>query len=124
MQYIGKLNKATLGIYAKKILTDDVVLTNERKLHILENHKNDYIEIIEHISNVVLNPCEILEDFKNVDTLFLIGNLEKNHLNVVIKLNTTTNRKHPMNSIMTAWIVRDRNLRKLRQKNKTIYKHE
>lgn len=124
MQYIGKLNKATLGIYAKKILTDDVVLTNERKLHILENHKNDYIEIIEHISSVVLNPCEVLEDFKNEDTLFLIGNLEKNYLNVVIKLNTTNNRKHPMNSIMTAWIVRDRNLRKLRQKNKIIYKRE
>lgn len=32
MQCIGKLNRNRLGTYAKKMLTDDVVLTNERKL--------------------------------------------------------------------------------------------
>jgi len=124
VQYIGKLDKNKLGFYSQKILTDDVILTDERILHILENHKNDYNIIMKHISRVVLNPCEVLEDSKNVDTLFLIGKLNDNHLNVVIKLNTINDEKHPKNSIMTAWIVRKRNLQKLRERNKTIYKNE
>ena len=63
-------------------------------------------------------------DAKNKDTLFFIDKLEKNNLNVIVKLNTTNNEEHPQNSIMTAWIIRDRNLKKLEEKNKTIYKKE
>ena len=122
MQYIGKLDKEKLGKY--KLVTEEVVLTNERKNHILEDHRKDYQIIMNNIKRVVLNPREILEDIKNNDTLFFIDKLEKNNLNVVVKLNTTNNKRHPKNSIMTAWIIRDSNLRKLREKNKTIYKRE
>ena len=44
------------------------------------------------------------------------------NLNVIVKLNTTGSTEHPKNSVMTAWIIRDSNLKKLRGKNKTIYK--
>lgn len=77
-----------------------------------------------NIDRDVLTPKEVLEDSKNKDTLFFIDKLEKNNLNVVVKLNTSNSEKHPQNSIMTAWIIRDSNLRKLREKNKTIYKSE
>lgn len=124
MQYIGKLDKEKLGKYKNKLITEEVVLTDERKIHILDDHKEDYEIIMNNIKRVVLNPREILEDIKNKDTLFFIDKLEKNNLNVVVKLNTTNNKKHPKNSIMTAWIIRDKNLKKLQQKNKTIYKNE
>ena len=80
--------------------------------------------ILSNIKNVISNPNKILEDSKNDDTLFFIGKLAKNNLNVVIKLNTTNNIKHTKNSIMTAWIIRDSNLRKLEEKNNCIYKKE
>ena len=124
LHYIGKIDKTKLGEYGRKIVTDDVVLTDERKLHILEDHEKDYETIINNIDRVVLNPREVLEDSKNKDTLFLIDKLEKHNLNVVVRLNTTNNKKHPQNSVMTAWIIRDKNLRKLREKNKIIYKKE
>ena len=122
MQYIGKLDKEKLGKY--KLVTEEVVLTNERKNHILEDHRKDYQIIMNNIKRVVLNPREILEDIKNNDTLFFIEKKKKNNLNVVVKLNTTNNKRHPKNSIMTAWIIRDKNLKKLQQKNITIYKNE
>ncbi len=75
MKYIGKLDKEKLGEYKDKIVTDEVVLTDERKIHIYEDHPNDYKKIINNISRVVLNPNEILEDAKNKDTVFLIGTL-------------------------------------------------
>ena len=106
------------------LLSVDVVLTDERKLHILNKHKNDYEIILNNINNTVLNPQEVLEDYKNVDTLFFLSNLENNNLNVVVKLNTLNDNKHPQNSVMTAWIIRNSNLTKLREKNKTIYKQE
>ena len=120
MHYIGKLNKNYIGVYGNKLFTYDVVLTDERKLHILKNHQKDYKQIL----NIISNPEQILEDSKNENTLFFIGKLEKNNLNVVIKLNTTNNVKHPKNSVMTAWIIRNKNLSKLEEKNKCIYKKE
>ena len=124
MHYIGKIDINKLGKYKYKVVTDDVILTDERKLHIYQDHVKDYEAIIKNIDRVVLNPIEILEDRKNKDTLFFIGNLKENNLNVIVKLNTTNNKDHPQNSVMTAWIIRDSNLKKLREKNKTIYKNE
>ena len=124
MQYIGKIDKNKIGEYGQKMITEDVVLTDERTLHIFEDHKKDYEKIINNIDRVVLNPKEVLEDSKNKDTIFLIDKLERSNLNVVVKLNTTNSIEHPKNSVMTAWIIRDRNLKKLREKHKTIYKDE
>ena len=122
MYYIGKIDLNKIGKYKNKVATDEVILTDERKRHILNNHVNDYEKIIKNISRVILNPREILEDHKNNNTLLFIDKLEKNNLNVIIKLSTINNDKHPKNSVMTAWIIRDSNLKKLRKKNKIIYK--
>ena len=124
MHYIGKLDRKILGKYSEKVVTTDVVLAEERKRHIYQDHTKDYETIIQNIDRVVLNPREILEDSKNEDTLFFIDKLTKNSLNVIVRLNTTNNEEHPQNSVMTAWIIRDNNLRKLRERNKTIYKNE
>ena len=124
LEYIGKLDKDKLGKYKDKIITTDVVLTDERKNHIYQEHINDYDIIMKNLAKVVQNPREILEDFKNKNTIFLINKVLKDSLNVVIRLNTTNDIKHPKNSIMTAWIVRDSNLKKIRKRNKIIYKNE
>ena len=124
MQYIGKIDKQKIGYCANKITNDEIVLTEERKLHIYEEHKKDYQLIMKNIKNGVLNPNEVLKDNKNKDTLFFISKIDKNNLNVVIKLNTTNSEEHPNNSIMTAWLIRDSNLKKLREKNEIIYKSE
>lgn len=38
MQYIGKIDKNKLGEYKDKIVTEDVILTDERIKHIKEHH--------------------------------------------------------------------------------------
>ena len=98
-------------------------MTEERRKHIYDDHFNDYEIIMANIDRVVLNPNEVLEDSRNKDTLFFIDKLNKNNLNVIVRLNTTDDKEHPQNSIMTAWIIRDSNLKKIRKRNKTIYKN-
>ena len=44
------------------------------------------------LAHIIANPDEVIEDNKNKDTLFFIGKLDKNNLNIVIKLNTTNRR--------------------------------
>ena len=124
IQYIGKLNKVKIGEYADIISTDEVILTDERKKHIYKDHTKDYSRIMDNIQNTVINPDEVIEDKKNKDTLFFIKKLKSDNLNVVVKLNTTNSKEHPKNSIMTAWIIRNINLKKLREKFKCIYKSE
>lgn len=46
MHYIGKIDKGKIGAYRNKIVSDSVVLTNERKAHIYNNHPKDYEKII------------------------------------------------------------------------------
>lgn len=124
MHYIGKIKKNRIGKYANKVLNFEVILTEERRLHIYVNHTKDYKQIINNLDRVVLNPDEVLEDLKNKDTLFFIGKLEKDNLNVVVKLNVTNSKNHPKNSVMTAWLIREKNLQKLRKNGQLIYKNE
>ena len=123
-KYGKTLDKNKIGEYAKKIKSEDIVLTIEIMRHIFKNNQNDYKIIMKNIARIIANPDEVIEDNKNKDTLFFIGKLDKNNLNIVIKLNTTNSEEHPSNSIMTAWIIREINLRKVREKNKGIYKME
>lgn len=52
--YIGKLTKSKLGKYKNKILTDEVVLTNERLMeHILKKHLVDYNELRDYIKEII-----------------------------------------------------------------------
>ena len=122
MNYI-KIDINKIKKFRNIIITNEVVLTKEREIHIYNNHKKDYKEIMKNIRNAIIEPNEIIEDLKNDATLFFIKRLKKNNLNVIIKLNTTNSVKHQKNSIMTAWIIRDKNLIKLEKKNKIIYKN-
>ena len=124
MQYIGKLNKKHIGKYFEKIITNEIVLTDERKLHIYEFHYKDYNEIMHNIKKTILKPNLVIEDIKNKDTLFYVKKLKQNNLNIVIKLATVNSREHPKNSVMTAWIIRDSNLKKIKERNIIIYKYE
>ncbi len=124
LQYIGKLDVSKLKGYKEHVRSKELVLTFERKMHIKEHHMKDYVEIIKNLEETILNPDEILEDLKNDNTVMFIRKISKNSLNVIIKLSIKEDERHPYNSIMTAWIIREKNLQKLKEKNKSIYKNE
>ena len=124
MLYIGKLDKSIIGEYGDKIVTSDVILTDERKLHIYKKHFLDFDIILNNLYKAVMNPDEILDDLKNENTLMYIYKLQQHNLNVVVKLNKVNSNKDLKNSIMTAWLIREKNLKKVRRKNRIIYKNE
>lgn len=90
MQFIGKLNKEKLGIYKNLIVTEDVIITEERIKHIKEHHPGDYETYNKYLSIIIKNPDYIINDNKNINTILLLKSIynNKGNIQIVLKLNT------------------------------------
>lgn len=121
---IGKIKIELFSNISENIITDEVILTNERYVHIIEGHKEDFELYFNMITEIIQKPDYILKDFKNENTAMVIKHIDNTNLNVIVRLAVSSDEIHSKNSIMTFYRVRDKNLRKLQQKNKTIYKKE
>jgi hypothetical protein len=121
---IGKIDIKKFKKISEEILTDEVILTSERFKHIIERHKDDFELYFKNIKDVLEKPDIILEDLKNENTAMMIKHIEETNLNIIIKLVIEQDEVHTKNSIMTFYRVRDKNVRRLKEKNKIIYKKE
>ena len=124
MHYIGKINKSVFEKEFGELATDEVVLTEERIQHIKDRHIDDYNLFTRYNKVVLEDPDIILKDGKNENTVFMIKHVDETNMNIVLKLAVFEDEKHPKNSIMTAYRIRDKNVKKLEKNNKTHYKCE
>lgn len=54
----------------------------------------------------------------------VIKHINTTNINIILRLAIANDNIHTKNSIMTLYRIRDKNLIKLQEKNKTIYKKE
>lgn len=121
---LGKLNTQPLGSEFGKLKTDELIITNERIEHIKIRHPEDF-ELFEQYSLLVVNEPEfVIKDEKNKNTVFITKKLENTNLNLVVKIILETDEDDLKNSVMTFYRIRDKNLKKLINKNRTLYKKE
>lgn len=125
MQYIGKLDIEKLGKYKEKIITDEVILTEERIKHIQEHHPGDYERYSIYISEIIDNPDYIVDDSKNLDTILYIKTIKENEKNIqiVVRLNTNEKEKNKQNSILTLWKMKDKTYRQLLRNKEIIWQN-
>ena len=124
LQHIGILDKEIIEKEFGKVQTDEVVLTNERLQHIKDHHPNDFEMFEQSKESVISSPDLILKDEKHDNTIFVIKHIDETNMNIIVKLAVVEDEKHTKNSIMTAYRMRDKNVKKLADKNKTLYKKE
>ena len=124
MQYIGKIDREKLGDYKEKLVTTDVILTEERIKHIKEHHPGDYEKYGVYIKEVIRDPDYILDDNKNIDTVLYMKNIKENNKNIqiVIRLNTNKTEFNKKNSILTLWKVKNSTYNQLIRNRKVIWK--
>ena len=104
MQFICKINKNILGKYKEKIISKDVILTQERlENHILLYHKKDYEQLVPYLKDIILNPDFIIDDNRHEDTLIFLKEIDEisKHGRVVLKLALGKNSIYNKNSIIT-----------------------
>ncbi len=119
-QYKEKINKMIVGQleiskYTNEfqITTNDVILTPERRQHILDKHSevSNYLNKLDDILN---NPDAIYQQTKKEDTIWIVKRFEKN-VKLTIKLNTANNIKEKgfKNSIINMQFIRDSELKRV-----------
>ena len=124
IQSLGKINIDILSKEFGVIRTDEIIVTNERLFHIKERHPEDYILFEKYGKESVIDPDMIIRDRKHEGTVFMIKRLPDTNLNVVVRVVLETAGSKLKNSVMTFYRIRERNLRKLIEKNRTLYKKE
>ena len=127
MQYITKLDKKKLGEYEKRVITEDVILTEERLYeHILLFHEDEYKQLRPYIKNIIENPDYIVEDNRHEDTMIYLKQIEDIGKNgrVVIKLALGQDEERNKNSIITMMKLNKRTWNQtIRNRGKIIWKN-
>ncbi len=121
---LGKLNVRILESEFGKLQTDEIIITDERLDHIKSKHPQDLEIFEEYGADTVRNPDIIIKDGKNYGTVFMAKRLPDTNVNIVVRLALETDKKGLKNSVMTSYRLRDKNLKKLEEKNKVLYKKE
>lgn len=127
MQYIGKLDRKKLGKYGNRIITTEVVLTDERLYqHILIKHPKEYEQLKEYLKDIIENPDMILDDNRNTNTIILLKRISAIQKNgrVVVKIAVADDEQHPKNSIITLMKLNDRTwMQTLKNRGNIIFKN-
>ena len=123
MQNIGKIDINKLGKYRDKLVTDDVVLTNERKEHTEKRHPGICDKYLKYIPDILKNPDYILDDKDYENTILILKNIVEHNkkIQIVVKLHTNERDNNKCNSILTFWNIRNRSYRSTINNNEIIY---
>ena len=128
MQYITKLDRNKLGEYGKMLITEEVILTDERLYeHILLFHEDEYKQLRPYIKNIIENPDYIVEDNRHMDTMIYLKQVKEIEKNgrVVIKLALGQDKEHNKNSIITMKKLNKRTWKQtIKNRGKIIWKNK
>lgn len=128
MQYIAKLDRKKLGEYEKRLITEDVILTDERLYeHILLFHEDEYKQLRPYLKSIIENPDYIVEDNRHEDTMIYLKQIEDIGKNgrVVIKLALGQDEEHNKNSIITMMKLNKRTWNQtIKNRGKIIWKNK
>ena len=124
MTVLGHIDPAPLTAFFGKIQTTEVVITEERIAHIQERHPEDYLLFEKYGVAALQAPDMLVCDEKHAGTVFVIKRLPDTNLNVVLRLVLETDRPDYKNSVMTFYRLREKNLKKLLEKNRLLYSRE
>lgn len=114
-----KVGTFDISEYSNDIITttNDVVLTSERKRHIIDRHP-EVEKYFDNIKDILKNPDRVFKQLDKEDTLWIIKELDDN-IKITLKLNAT-NSIHPnyKNSIIQMQIMKQNRIEKYIQKGK------
>ena len=124
MELLGRINIQLFEQKFGQLQTDEIVITSERLAHICKRHPEDYALFLTFGKTAVENPDFLIADEKNEGTVFAVKKMPGTNLNVVVRLALSTDTVGLKNSVMTFYRIREKNLKKLLDRNELLYKRE
>lgn len=122
---IGKVDRNIYKCITDDIVTDDVIITEERISHIKERHPNDYERYYEYMRQVIEDPNYIINGNKPNTALILkefsYGNEQ---FKTILRLITSNDDTSFKNSIITFMKINNKEWERLLRNKKILYKKE
>ena len=126
MHIVGKINREIYKCITDDIVTDEVIITEERIGHIKERHPNDYEQYYEYLGQVVENPDYIVETPKPNTALILKEIVDSNEkqFKTVLRLKTSKDNPEFKNSIITFMKINEKEWSRLIRNKNVLYRRE
>ena len=122
---LGKLDIETYKCVTEQIITDEVIITDERIAHIKERHPNDYERYCSYIPEIIQKPDYILEDSRP-NTALVMKHIEEagEHFRLTLRLVAASDNPDYKNSVITFLKIREKEWNRLVKNKRILYKHE
>ena len=125
MLLVGRINREIYKCITPDIITDEVIITDERIGHIKARHPNDYERFCIHIPEIIASPDYIIEAGKP-NTAIILKEIDENgeKFKLVLRIKVENDPDEYKNSIMTFWHIGETTWRKNLKNKKILYKRE
>lgn len=124
MYTVGRIDREKYRCITEDIVTDEVIITEERIEHIENRHPGSYHKIKNFIQQVLDDPDYILEDGKNKNTGLILKFVEENgvRFQIVLRIHTSKDQDGFKNSIISGWNISESRWRNYVKNKKILYK--
>ncbi len=125
VQIVGKINIATYRCVSAEIVTDEVVMTEERIEHIRKRHPNDYERFCTYIPRMIAEPDYIVQANK-ANTAVILKEIKENgeKFKLILRIKMQHDPADYWNSVLSFWRIGDTTWRKTLKNKKILYKAE
>lgn len=122
---IGKIDRNIYRCITDDIVTDEVIITDERIAHIKERHPNDYERFCSYIPKIIENPDYIIASNKPDTATVLKQITDKGEkFQLVLRLITSKDNTDFKNSVITFLNINERTWNKYLRNKEILYKRE
>ena len=125
VHYICKLNREIYSCVTDDMVTEDVVITDERIEHIAQGHPNDFEEFSRYLVSAIEDPDYILEG-NMPNTAFVLKSItsKDKKVQLILRLITSNDNSKYKNSVITFLAIREKKWNKYLRNKKILYKKE
>lgn len=122
---VGKIDKDIYKCITDDIVTDEVIITDERIAHILERHPDDYERFYSYIPEILKKPDYIIAANRD-NTGVLLKEIERNgeKFKLILRIAVKNDPAGYKNSIISFWHIGDTTWRKTLKNKNILYRGE
>ncbi|MCD7766219.1 MAG: hypothetical protein LUH53_06855 [Lachnospiraceae bacterium] len=125
MHIIGSIDLEMFKCISNGIITDEVILTDERVEHIINRRGQDFYDRYgKYFADILKNPDYIFRDKPNTALVCKKFRQEEKYINVVLRLAVSTDNPNYKNSVLTAIGENEKRFRQRLRNNTPLYKKE
>lgn len=124
VHFIGRLDKRIFSCVTSDIVTDEVIITDERIQHIKDRHPNDFERYYRYMQEIIVAPDYIVEANKPNTALILKSFDDGLPFKTVLRLVTSSDDKEFKNSIITFMKINEKEWNRMIKNKNVLYKSE